>query len=153
MGEMGGHGEFIEKLRGPEGEKMILEENLFIEQFLPMLIQRDLAPEEMEEYRRPFANPGEGRRPTLTMPREIPIDGQPPETHEMVAAYCEWLSTSPLPKLFINARPGAAISGETEAFCRSWPNQIEVEVAGIHFIQEDSPDEIGRAIETWYRTL
>jgi haloalkane dehalogenase len=151
--DMGEHGDFLDRLRGPDGERMILDENLFVEQFLPRLVLRNLTKAEMEEYRRPFAEPGESRRPTLTMPREIPIDGQPSDTHEMVAAYSTWIRTSPVPKLFVNARPGAAISGETVDFCRTWPNQTEVQVDGLHFLQEDSPDEIGRAILEWARRL
>jgi haloalkane dehalogenase len=151
--EMGEHGGFLDLLRGPEGEKMILEQNLFIDQFVGHLVLRDLSEEEMQEIRRPQAEPGEARRAMLTMPREIPIDGQPAHTHEMVSRYSEWMSTNDLPKLFINAEPGSAISGERREFCRTWRNQTEVTVAGLHFIQEDSPDEIGRAIADWYSGL
>ena len=151
--EMGEHAAFIDRLRGPEGEKMILEQNLFIDAFLPRLVLRDLSEEEMQEYRRPHAEPGEGRRSMLTMPREIPIDGEPAHTHEMVSRYSEWMSSNDIPKLFVNAEPGSAIAGARRDFCRSWRNQTEVTVAGLHFIQEDSPDEIGRAIADWYTEL
>ena len=143
---MGEHAAFIDWLRGPEGEKMILEQNLFIDAFVPRLVLRDLSEEEMREYRRPHAEPGEGRRPMLTMPREIPIDGEPAHTHEMVSRYSEWMSSNDIPKLFVNAEPGSAISGARRDFCRSWHNQTEVMVAGLHFIQEDAPVEIGQAV-------
>ncbi len=107
----------------------------------------------MAEYRRPYRQPGEGRRPTLTWPREIPIEGEPAEVVEIVENYGEWLSRGALPKLFINADPGAILTGRQREFCRTWPNQREITVAGSHFIQEDSPDEIGRAIAEWYQEL
>ena len=103
----------------------------------------------MAEYRRPFLEPGEGRRPTLTWPREIPIEGEPEDVTEIVGSYAVWLNQSPIPKLFINADPGAILVGEQREFCRAWPNQTEVTVSGIHFIQEDAPDEIGQAIADW----
>ena len=139
--------------RSPAGEQMVLEQNVFIEQVLPTSILRPLSDEEMAAYRRPFAEPGEGRRPTLTWPRQIPIEGEPAEVVEIVRAYGEWLRTSPLPKLFINAEPGAILRGAPREFCRSWPNQTETTVKGIHFIQEDSPDEIGAAIAAWVEQL
>ena len=151
--EMGEHAAFLDLLRGREGEAMILEQNLFIEQFLPRFVLRELGEAEMAEYRRPHAEPGEGRRPMLTMPRQIPIDGEPADTHEMVSSYAEWMSTNRIPKLLVDAEPGAAIAGPMEEFCRSWPNQTEVSVKGLHFVQEDSPDEIGQAIAGWYRGL
>ncbi len=151
--EMGENVGFIERLRGPEGEKMILEENLFIDAFVPRLVLRELREEEMQEYRRPHAEAGEGRRSMLTMPREIPIDGQPAHTHEMVSRYSEWMSRNDIPKLFVNAEPGSAIRDERRDFCRTWRNQTEVTVKGLHFIQEDSPDEIGLAIADWYAKL
>ena len=135
--------------RSEKGEEMVLENNMFIEGVLPTSIQRKLSEEEMAEYRRPFAEPGEGRRPTLTWPRQIPIEGEPAEVVKIVEEYGAWLSTCDVPKLFINAEPGAILRGQVRDFCRSWPNQEEVTVAGIHFIQEDSPDEIGRAVADW----
>ena len=139
--------------RSESGESMVLENNVFVERVLPGSIQRELTEEEMAEYRRPFAEPGEGRRPTLTWPREIPIEGEPADVAEIVADYAAWLSESSVPKLFVNAEPGAILTGEQREFCRTWPNQTEVAVPGSHFIQEDSPDEIGRAIAAWLRTL
>jgi len=112
-----------------------------------------MSKEEMDVYRRPFLEAGEGRRPTLTWPRQIPIDGEPEGSVEIVQAYARWLMESPLPKLFINADPGAILIGKQREFCRSWPNQQEVTVAGTHFIQEDSPHEIGEAIASWRRGI
>jgi len=141
---------FLEALRSDAGEKMVLEENFFIEKILPGAVRRTLAAEEMARYRRPFAEPGEGRRPTLTFPREIPIEGEPADVNGIVNAYAEWLATSDLPKLFIKAEPGALLGGGANLeTVRAWPAQTEVTVAGVHFVQEDSPDEIGRAIADW----
>jgi haloalkane dehalogenase len=145
---------FLEALRSEQGEKMVLQDNFFIEKILPGAILRTLAPEEMAEYRRPFAKPGVGRRPTLTWPREIPIDGEPADTPAIVGAYAEWLKTSAVPKLFIKAEPGALLGGGANLdTARAWPSQSEVKVAGVHFVQEDSPDEIGRAIADWMGAL
>jgi haloalkane dehalogenase len=135
--------------RSPAGEGMVLEQNVFVERVLPGSILRKLSGEEMEVYRRPFREPGESRRPTLTWPRQIPFEGEPSDVHEIVASYADWLAGSPIPKLFVNAEPGAILIGPQREFCRSWPNQTEVTVAGNHFVQEDSPDEIGRAIAEW----
>lgn len=140
-------------LRSPEGEKLVLDDNLFVEVVLPGAIQRQLSDDEMAEYRRPFAEPGEGRRPTLTWPREIPIDGEPADVTEIVNAYRDWLSSSPVPKLFVNADPGAILAGPLRELCRTFPNQDEVTVSGVHFLQEDSPHEIGTAVADWYRRL
>jgi hypothetical protein len=141
---------FMQALRSEAGEKMVLEENFFIEKILPGAVLRTLTAEEMAEYRRPFAGPGEGRRPTLTWPREIPIEGEPADVNAIVAAYAEWLATSDVPKLFMKAKPGALLgSGANLDTIRAWPAQTEVTVAGVHFVQEDSPDEIGRAIADW----
>lgn len=139
--------------RSDAGEGLILERNLFVERVLPASMQRTLSDEEMAEYRRPFAEAGERRRPTLTWPRQIPIDGEPADMVAIVASYAEWLSESPVPKLFVNAEPGAILTGAQREFCRSWPNQQEVTVAGIHFLQEDSPHEIGAALAEWHRGL
>ena len=107
----------------------------------------------MEVYRRPYVEPGESRRPTLTWPRQIPLDGEPADVVAIVDAYSEWLSTSNVPKLFINADPGTILTGAQREFCRAWPNQREVTVPGYHFIQEDSPAEIGRAVAEWLAGL
>jgi haloalkane dehalogenase len=139
----------FQAFRSPAGESMVLEQNVFVEQVLPGAIARKLSAEEMDEYRRPYLEPGESRRPTLTWPRQIPIDGEPKEVHDIAAAYSAWLAESDLPKLFINADPGAILRGPQREFCRSWPNQTEVTVQGIHFVQEDSPHEIGTAIAEW----
>ena len=139
--------------RSDAGESLVLEKNYFVERVLPGSIIRRLSDEEIEEYRRPFINPGEDRRPTLSWPREIPIEGQPANVCEIVNQYAEWMQTNDIPKLFINAEPGAITTGRIRDFCRSWKNQTEVTVKGIHFIQEDSPDDIGKAISTWYKNI
>jgi haloalkane dehalogenase len=141
----------FEGLRSPAGEQMVLEKNLFVEAILPASVIRPLADAEMTEYRRPFAEPGESRRPTLTWPREIPIDGEPADVHEIVTDYADWLATSDVPKLLVIGDPGAILAGEQLEFCRGWPSQREVTVRGNHFLQEDSPDEIGVAIAGWIR--
>lgn len=140
-------------LRSPAGEKLVLEKNTFVERILPGSILRDLSDHEMAEYRRPFDTPGEDRRPTLTWPRQIPIDGTPADVVEIVQSYADWMRVCDIPKLFINAEPGAILVGTQREFCRSWPNQTEVTVPGIHFIQEDSPDEIGIALADWLKSL
>jgi haloalkane dehalogenase len=139
--------------RSEAGEEMVLEKNTFIERVLPGSILRELSEEEMEVYRRPFQNKGEDRRPTLSWPRQIPIDGEPADVVEIVQDYADWLTVAELPKLFINAEPGAILTGPQREFCRSWPNQTEVTVSGSHFIQEDSPHEIGKAIAHWRKNL
>lgn len=142
---------FFQSLRSPAGEEMILERNLFVERVLPASVLGPLSQEVMDEYRRPFREPGERRRPMLTWSREIPIDGEPADVVTIVNDYSEWLSTGNVPKLFVNAEPGSILIGEQREFCRSWPNQSEVTVPGLHFVQEDSGDEIGRAIASWLR--
>jgi haloalkane dehalogenase len=136
----------FEAMRSSAGEELVLVKNTFVERVLPHSILRTLSAAEMEEYRRPFAKAGEDRRPTLTWPRQIPIDGEPSDVVVAVATYARFLAASPIPKLFINADPGSILVGRQREFCRSWPNQTEVTVPGIHFIQEDSPDEIGKAV-------
>jgi haloalkane dehalogenase len=140
--------------RSPAGEQVILDKNVFVERVLPGSVLEPLAEEVMAEYRRPFAEPGESRRPTLTWPRQIPIEGEPAEVVEVVEAYGKWLAgdDSP-PKLFVNAEPGAILTGRARDFCRTWPNQTEVTVAGAHFVQEDSAAEIGAAVAAWMKTL
>ena len=139
--------------RSSAGEEMVLDKNTFVERVLPGSVLRDLSEEEMAVYRRPFQNSGEDRRPTLTWPRQIPIDGTPVDVVEIVQAYADWLTEAYLPKLFINAEPGAILIGAQRKFCRSWPNQTEVTVSGNHFLQEDSPHEIGQAIAAWRKTI
>ena len=139
--------------RSEAGENMVLENNVFVEKVLPGSILRDLSQAEMDVYRRPFMQAGEDRRPTLTWPRQIPLDGEPADVVEIVEAYAEWLSKSEVPKLFVNAEPGAILTGPQREFCRGWPNQTEVTVRGTHFIQEDSPDDIGQALRDWLSGL
>lgn len=143
----------FEGFRSPAGEAMVLEKNVFVERVLPGSVLRELTDEEMAVYRRPYLNPGEDRRPTLTWPREIPIEGEPGDVAEIVGAYAEWMSENRLPKLFVNAEPGAILVGGQREFCRGWRRQTEVTVKGNHFLQEDSPDDIGRAVATWRRGI
>jgi haloalkane dehalogenase len=144
----------LKALRSEAGEAMVLQDNFFIEKILPGAILRTLTAEEMAQYRRPFAEPGEGRRPTLTWPRQIPIEGEPADVTAIAAAYANWLATSGVPKLFVKAEPGLLVAGGANLdFARALPAQTEVTVAGLHFLQEDSPDEIGRAIAGWMGTL
>lgn len=144
--------DIFKTLRSPDGEELILKKNAFVEKILPASILRNLSEAEMAEYRRPFFNPGEDRRPTLTWPREIPIYGEPKDVAEIVNAYAKWLESSPVPKLFINADPGSILTGAQREYCRSWANQQEITVKGLHFIQEDSPDAIGEAIASFIQT-
>ena len=136
----------FQAMRSPAGEEMILEKNVFVERILPASMIRRLSDEEMAAYRKPYLEPGESRRPTLTWPREIPIEGEPADIAQIVDGYARWLANSMVPKLFVNADPGSLLTGAQREFCRSWPNQEEVTVKGIHFVQEDSPAEIGEAI-------
>ena len=139
--------------RSPAGEEMVLDKNYFVELVLPGSVMRKMTDTEMDVYRRPFLNPGEDRRPTLSWPRQIPIEGEPKDVVEIVTAYGKWLAKSDIPKLFINAEPGAILKGKARDFCRTWSNQKEVTVKGIHFIQEDSPDEIGQSVAAFIREI
>ena len=138
--------------RSDKGEDLVLTRNLFVEGVLPSSVLRDLSEEEMAHYRAPFDTPA-NRQPTLNWPRQIPIDGEPPHMVSLVEAYGAFMAESPIPKLFINAEPGSILVGAQRDFCRRWPNQTEVTVEGLHFIQEDSPEAIGRAIADWHPTL
>jgi haloalkane dehalogenase len=138
--------------RSPKGEDLILERNMFIEGVLPSAILRTLSDDEMAHYRAPFAVPAD-RQPMLNWPRQIPIAGEPPNVVALVQQYADWLQQSPVPKLFVNADPGSILVGAQREFCRTWPNQTEVTVKGLHFIQEDSADEIGRAVAEWLAGL
>ena len=140
-------------LRSPAGEEMVLQKNMFVEGILPVSVLRKLSDEEMSVYRRPYTEPGESRRPTLTWPREIPFDGEPADVAEIVDQYSQWLAGSNVPKLFINGDPGSVLVGPQREFCRAWPNQQEVTVPGMHYIQEDSPAAIGQAIARWHSSL
>lgn len=144
----------FQAMRSNAGEDLVLHHNMFVEKVMPAGIIRELDTETHDAYRRPFAEPGEGRRPTLTWPREIPVDGEPADTHAVVERYGAWLASSDVPKLFINAEPGRImLRGDNRAICRAWPNQREVTVAGLHYVQEDSPHEIGEAIADFVRGL
>jgi haloalkane dehalogenase len=134
--------------RSDKGEAMILDRNVFVERVLPGSVLRKLSEAEMAEYRKPFAE-REDRWPTLTWPRQIPIAGEPADVVEIAQGYAEWMAENELPKLFVNAEPGAILIGPTRDFCRSWKNQTEVTVPGSHFIQEDSGTAIGRAVADW----
>jgi haloalkane dehalogenase len=143
----------FQAFRSEAGEEIVLEKNVFVENVLPGSILRKLTDDEMNEYRRPFAEPGEVRRPTLTWPRQIPMEDEPADVVEITRSYGDWLASSDVPKLFVNADPGAILIGRQREFCRSWPNQKEVTVPGVHFIQEDSGVEIGEAIAEWYQGI
>ncbi len=147
-----GRDRMFRALRSHDGEPLALDENYFIETVLPKSILRQLGDEEMAAYRRPFAT-RESRLPTLVWPRELPIDGEPADVVAIVEAYGAWLAQTPIPKLFINAEPGSLLVGRAREFCRTWPNQRETTVAGIHFIQEDAPDEIAAALRDFLRDV
>jgi haloalkane dehalogenase len=134
--------------RSEKGEGMILDRNMFVERVLPGSVLRKLSEAEMTEYRKPFLA-REDRWPTLTWPRQIPIAGEPADVVAIVADYANWMAGSDIPKLFVNADPGAILIGRARDFCRSWKNQTEVTVKGSHFIQEDSGPAIGKAIADW----
>jgi len=139
-------------MRSPAGEELVLQKNVFIERILPGAVIRKLTEQEMAVYRTPYIEAGESRWPTLTWPRQIPIDGEPADVTAIVNQYAEWLggNSSP-PKLFVNGEPGTILIGRLREYCRKWPNQSEITVAGAHFLQEDSPHQIGDAIADWYK--
>ena len=143
----------FQAFRSPDGEKVVLEKNVFVERVLPSSILRELSADEMDAYRAPFREAGEARRPTLSWPRQIPIEGEPADVVALVERYAQALAESAVPKLFINAEPGSILVGAQREFARSWPNQTEVTVRGRHFIQEDSPDEIAAAVRAWLSDL
>jgi len=143
----------FQAMRSPAGEELVLEKNVFVERILPASILRKLSEAEHDAYRKPFRESGEGRRPTLSWPRQIPIEGEPADVVEIVLQNGAWLSSSEVPKLFVNADPGSILTGRQREFCRSWPNQEEVTVKGLHFVQEDSPHEIGEAVAAFVRRL
>lgn len=143
----------FQAMRSPAGEEVVLQKNVFVERILPASILRKLTPEEMEAHRRPFRDPGESRRPVLTWPRQIPMEGEPADVVEIVSSYANWLAGSDVPKLFINADPGSILVGPQRDFCRAWPNQQEITVRGSHFLQEDSPAEIGQAVAAFVSRL
>jgi haloalkane dehalogenase len=143
----------FQAMRSPAGEEMVLVKNVFVERILPASVLRGLTEAEMAVYRRPYLEPGESRRPTLTWPRQIPIDGEPADVVAIVDDYARWLATSGVPKLFVNAEPGTILTGAPREFCRAWPSQEEITVRGSHFVQEDSPREIGEAVARFIARL
>jgi len=143
--------DLFKALRSKAGEKMILEDNMFVEKLL--LGDPNLSDKDREVFRRPYLEPGESRRPTLTWPREIPINGKPIEVNNIVSAYSAWLGNSNVPKLFVNVEPGAILTGDMRKLVRSWPNLTETTVPGNHFVPQESPHKIGRAISDWYSKL
>ncbi|MBV1933310.1 MAG: haloalkane dehalogenase [Parvibaculaceae bacterium] len=143
----------FEGFRSPAGEEMVLTKNVFVEAVLPGSVLRGLTEDEMKVYRRPFANEGEDRRPTLTWPRQIPLGGEPADVVALVDDYAKWMAQNDVPKLFVDAEPGAILIGKQRDFCLGWKNQHTLTVKGSHFIQEDSPHEIGAAISDWFKTL
>jgi haloalkane dehalogenase len=147
--DLGPAGELFAALRSSEGEDLVLRDNMVVEAVLPAGVLDPLPPDALTEYRRPFTEPGEGRRPTLAWPRQIPIDGEPADVAAVVDGYSRWMATTSIPKLFINGDPGAALVGAACDHCRTWPNQTEVTVRGRHFLQEDSADQIGRHLRSW----
>ncbi len=145
--------ELLAELRDPAGEDMVLQENLVVENILPGSVLRELTEAEQAAYRRPFGAAGEGRRPTLAWPRQVPLDGAPADVAAIVEACAAWMARNDLPKLFVNADPGVILTGAARDFCRGWSNQQEVTVPGLHFLQEDSPHAIGTAIAAWHSGL
>jgi len=143
----------LKAVRSSAGEALVLDENMFIEKMLPGVTQRTLSADEMAEYRRPFLEVGDDRWPTLQRAREVPLSGKPPDVHDRIAAYSAWLKTAPLPKLFIDGEPGVFITGRIRRLASSFPDQQRVVVGGLHFVQEDSPDEVGRAIAGWLERI
>jgi len=138
--------DIFQGFRSDAGESLVLEKNIFVERVLPGSVLRGLTEAEMTVYRRPYLEAGESRRPTLTWPRQIPLSGDPQDVVKIIADYAVWLKNSELPKLLVIADPGSILVGDQLTFCRNWKNQQEVTVPGTHFIQEDSPDEIGQAV-------
>jgi haloalkane dehalogenase len=149
--QFGEAGNIFRALRSPQGEGMILDENFFVETILPRSVMRKLSAEEMAEYRAPFLT-RESRLPTLIWPRQIPIDGEPADVAAIAEAYGGWLSQSAIPKLLILGVPGAIITGGIRDYCRTWKNQTGVTVKGSHFLQEDSPHEIGEALKAFVKS-
>jgi len=143
----------FQALRSEAGEEMVLGKNAFVERILPSAVLRELTDEEMNVYRKPYLEPGESRRPTLTWPRELPINGEPEDVVGIVDDYSKWLAQSDVPKLFVNAEPGSILIEAQRDYCRAWPNQGEITVRGAHFIQEDSPHEIGEAVAAFVKRI
>ncbi len=143
----------MKRFRGEDGESLVLEQNFFVEKVLPAMVVRDLPDQVWDEYRRPYVNPGEDRRPTLTWPREIPVHGEPADVLGVIEENNRWLAESPVPKLYIHVEPESVMKGHILHHVRTFPNQAEVTVQGLHYVQEDSPHQIGAALASWYRGL
>ena len=138
----------FQSMRTDAGETIILEKNVFVERILPGSVMRKMLPEELAVYQRPYLQKGETRRPTLTWPREIPVAGEPANVCNYAKNYCDWLTTTDnIPKVFFNATPGSILTGPQREACRKWPNQKEIQIKGIHFVQEDAPHEIGAGVK------
>ncbi len=142
----------FQTIRSEAGEDLVLNKNFVLENLLPAGCLRRLSDAEMEVYRRPYKNPGESRRPTLTWPREVPVAGEPSDVSAIIQTYGTWLSFSDIPKLFIEAVPGVMFESH-RAFAKTWPNQTHVKIRGSHFVSEDSPDETGAAIAAWLKII
>lgn len=145
--------EIFRALRSTAGDELILAKNMYVERILPGSVLDPLPEHVLAEYRRPFLEVGEDRRPTLSWPRELPIDGEPVAVANAVRAYASWLSTSSVPKLFINGDPGCILVGRQREACRRWPNQTEVTVRGMRYLQEDSGSEIGQILAAWIEDI
>ena len=145
--------DLMRRFRSKEGEELVLNQNYFVEKILPAMVIRDIPQEVFDEYRRPYANAGEDRRPTLTWPREIPVEGEPADVLEQIETYMTWLKGSPLPKLFIHCEPETVLKGHILEDVRKIPNQHELTVPGLHYVHEDSPHQIGQALSDWYAKL
>jgi haloalkane dehalogenase len=150
--DFGEAAEMFQALRSDRGERMVLEDNFFVERILPGSVIRKLGEEEMIAYRMPYLE-REARLPTLVWPRQIPVEGEPADVVAVVESYGKWLARSELPKLLVLSDPGAIMRGRTRDFCRSWPNQREMTVKGRHFLVEDSPHQIGAALAGFVRSL
>ncbi len=142
--------DLMRRFKSDEGEELVLEQNFFVEKILPAMVIRDLPEEVLQEYRRPYRNAGEDRRPTLTWPREIPVNGKPADVLEIIETYISWLKTSEIPKFFIHCEPETVLKGHILQTVRTFPNQMEVTVPGLHYVHEDSPHQIGEALANWY---
>lgn len=141
---------FFQAQRTSAGEELILEKNLFIEYLLPL---RNIPADVLETYRRYYRIPGPTRQPILSLTRDLPIAGEPEDVVAVVESYAQWLSTSPIPKLFIDAEPAGFLIGAQREFCRAWPNQTTVTVEGSHFLQEDSPAAVAAATASFVASL
>jgi len=139
--------------RSDAGEDMVLRDNIFVEAFLIEAEKQNLSEADKAEYRRPFLNAGEDRRPTLTWPRQISLDGSPSDVTKIVSDFSEWLKDSPVPKLWLRGDPGFITNGRLATFCGSLQNQTEIQVRGQHFLQESSGPEIGKAVADFVRVL